>query len=127
MDSDGFVGLFHETDAHHEKARQYFNHAAENRDTLILTNYVAAEAGTVISHKAGQDMARRFFDLVETYPTIHIDEQLHRDTIELFKQQGKKGTSIVDCSNVVVMRRFNIPKIFSFDKFYTKFDLERAA
>ena len=53
-------------------------------------------------------------------PIIHINELLHRETLAFFKKQEKKGTSVVDCSNVVIMRRFQIPTIFSFDGFYSR-------
>ena len=54
---------------------------------------------------------------------LTLDETLQEETISLFKLQEAKGTSMVDCSNVVIMRAFDIPFIFSFDKFYAKHDL----
>ena len=125
-DSDFWVGLLHKTDANHAKAQKAFKQVRQNRDVLVITNYVVSEAGTVLSHKAGQQMARQFFDVTAKYTTFHIDEQLHKQSVELFKKQNKKGTSMVDCSNVIVIQHFGLsPHIFSFDKFYKKFDLKR--
>jgi predicted nucleic acid-binding protein len=75
-----------------------------------------------LSHKSGQDAAQKFLATIEKIklPIIHINELLQRETLDFFKKQEKKGTSVVDCSNVVVMRRFQIPTILSFDGFYTK-------
>jgi predicted nucleic acid-binding protein len=80
------------------------------------------ETATVLSHKSGQEASRNFLATIEKIklPIIHINEILQRETLAYFRKQEKKGTSAVDCSNVVVMRGFQIPTIFSFDGFYSK-------
>jgi predicted nucleic acid-binding protein len=51
---------------------------------------------------------------------IHLDEKLNRETLRSFQKRERKGTSVVACANVVVMRRFAIATIFSFHRFYTR-------
>jgi len=80
------------------------------------------ETATVLSHRGGQSLAHRFLTVMERnfLPIIQVDEKLQTKAIEIFKAQTKKGTSMVDCANVAVSRRFQIPDIFSFDKVYPK-------
>jgi predicted nucleic acid-binding protein len=127
VDSDVFVGLLYEDDAHHERATELFAESQADEKVLVTTSYVVAETATVLSHRSGQDAARAFLRLVKTIPTLFITEDLHTESLEVFAQQAKRGTSVVDCSNIVVMRRFGIPHIFSFDKFYRKAQGQNAA
>jgi predicted nucleic acid-binding protein len=79
----------------------------------------------VLSYRSGQSLARALLDSVERsqVPTIHITEELQSEAVALFRQQEGRGTSMVDCANVAVARRFAIPRIFSFDKFYKRLGL----
>jgi len=87
------------------------------------------ETATVLSHREGQSLARRFLTVIERsfLPIIEVDEKLQTKAFEIFKAQAKKGTSMVDCTNAAVSHRFQIPQVFSFDKVYpNKFGLQLA-
>jgi predicted nucleic acid-binding protein len=127
VDSDAFVGLLYEKDAHHQGVSELLTQIEKQHKILVTTSYVVAEAATVLSHRKGQAAAREFLKVVNSIPTIFISEELHQESLELFTEREERGTSVVDCSNVVVMRKFDIPKILSFDGFYfKKMDLEAA-
>ncbi len=123
VDSDAFVGRFYPQDAHHAHSRRVFNALRAERRRLVTTNLVVFETATVLSHRTGQAAARRFIeDFIRQgkIDVIFITEDLQEEAIDLFLEQDKKGTSVVDCANVAVMRRFRIPMLFSFDKAYTR-------
>ena len=122
VDSDAFVGRFYPDDVHHKKVKSIFAKIEKQKKRVVTTSLVITETATVLSHKSGQDASRKFLVTIEKtkLPIIHINELLHRETVAFFKKQEKKGTSVVDCANVVVMRRFQIPTIFSSDGFYSK-------
>jgi predicted nucleic acid-binding protein len=120
IDSDAFVGLLYEKDAHHQKAVALFSQLENKKIALVSTNYIILETATVLSHRQGQSVARMFLKFVQQIPIIHIGEALHKQSLDLFRRQIRRGTSVVDCSNVVLMKHYGIPKIFSFDKVYAK-------
>ncbi|MCB0037228.1 MAG: PIN domain-containing protein [Anaerolineales bacterium] len=120
IDSDAFVGWIFPKDAHHQQVKKKFQTVIENRLKLVTTNYVVGETATVLSKLAGQDSARLFLSRVKKITTIHISTTLHEKSLEVFSSLDKKRTSVIDCSNVAVMRQFSIPTIFSFDKVYAK-------
>ncbi len=127
VDSDAFVGWLYQRDSHHPQADAIFTDIIHQRRPLVTTSYVVTETATVLSHRQGQALARQFLEMAAKFPVIHINETLHQATLNLFSQQEKKGSSVVDCSNVVVMRQFQIPVIFSFDQVYHKtFQLQMA-
>ena len=127
-DSDAFVGWLYEKDAHHERSVKIFSEIMQKRQSLVTTNYVVSETATVLSHRQGQALARKFLGVASKFPVIHLDEKLHQTTLDLFREQSERGTSVVDCSNVAAMKQFQIPMIFSFDQVYQKkFGLQIAA
>ena len=128
VDSDAFIGLFVPTDAHHQKTKTLFNKLQKEKLSPATTSFVVAETATVLSSRAGQSIAQKFLDTVKKFPVIHITEELQKEALDIFRKQRKKRTSVVDCANVVVVRHFKIPTIFSFDKFYSKqFQLKTLA
>jgi predicted nucleic acid-binding protein len=122
VDSDAFVGRFYPDDAHHPRSLALFAECEQARLTLVVTSYVIAETATVLSNRSGQALARKFLSIIEgsRMPIIHINEELQQAALAVFKQQDQRGTSVTDCANVIVMQQLAIPKIFSFDAFYSK-------
>lgn len=128
VDSDAFVGLLNSHDAHHQQVASLFGDFAKQALPLVTTNLVIGETATVLSKLHGQELARKFLDLAETFPSVYVTEEQHKEALNLFREQSQKRTSYVDCANATVMRRLSIPMIFSFDKVYTKkFGLRMAA
>ena len=122
VDSDAFVGRFYTKDPHHTTALSLFSQLEEKQEQLATTSMVVAETATVLSHRSGQDLARKFFGAMEKskLPVIHIDEDLQKKATQIFQAQKRKGTSMTDCANVAVVQLFEIPTVFGFDKFYAK-------
>ena len=122
VDSDAFIGKFYTKDPHHAKALSLFSQLEEKQEQLATISMVVAETATVLSHRSGQDLARKFFRAIKksAIPVIHINETLQEQATKVFQDQTKKGISMTDCANVAVANLFQIPTIFSFDKFYAK-------
>jgi predicted nucleic acid-binding protein len=122
VDSDAWVGLFSPKDAHHQEVSKIFNKLKNTKMSIVTTSAVEGETATVLSHEVGQHVAGDFVASLATIqvPIIHIDEELHDRAIEWFIDQNRRGTSYVDCTNIAVMERYDIPKILSFDQFYFK-------
>jgi predicted nucleic acid-binding protein len=127
IDSDAFIAWMVEKDAHHVQAKGIFQSIITEDVQIVTSNLVILETATVISHRANQRYARQFLSIMRSshIPTIYVEKALYNKSLELFAKQEKKGTSTVDCSNVAMMKKYSIPKIFSFDKVYpNRFGLE---
>lgn len=124
VDSDAFVGAMLEKDAHYKEAKTIFETLKERSTQIVTTSAVIGETATVLSHRVGQEIANNFLNATTTLggiAVVHVDEELHQAALNIFMKQQTKGTSYVDCVNVVVCRKFNIPHIFGFDKAYPKY------
>ncbi len=124
IDSDALIGLYNEKDAHHQKANKVIEQITHH--TLCTSNFVINETATVLSVRANQNLAVKFLSGIDELDLaiIHVDEALQRASWKYFQGINKKGTSVVDCSNVVLMKKFGIPRIWSFDKFYRRLRLD---
>ncbi|MEZ4621171.1 MAG: hypothetical protein R2867_37500 [Caldilineaceae bacterium] len=108
VDSDAFVGLLLEKDAHHKRCTELFAEIASRQVPLVTTSSVVAETATVLSHRVGQELARVFLeDVIEQgkFPTVFVTGALHQQALEIFKMQEGRGTSMTDCVNVAIMRQ----------------------
>ncbi len=123
VDADGFVAIVKEDDANHQKARQHYARIDTLPVNLITTNYVIAEAITVISQRVSHEVAVDFIGTVTADPSpitiLDIDNTfVQQKAIPLFKGQKSKNVSFVDCINMAVLKEYDCLCIFSFDAAY---------
>ena len=118
VDTDAFLAWFMPDDLLHQEAVRIAGQIKQHKAATFLTNLVVAETSTALSNRAGQQTAIEFLDFASNLQVINVNEDLHSQAVELFRQKAKKGTSLTDCANVVVAQAYNIPAIFSFDRFY---------
>ncbi|MBX3082086.1 MAG: type II toxin-antitoxin system VapC family toxin [Anaerolineae bacterium] len=128
VDSDALVAWFYAQDVHHGQALTIFDRIRKQRLSTVIQSLVVAETAAFLSHRQGQPLARQFLAFASQLPVIHITEELQQEALALFASLEPQASSLVTCANVVVMRRFTIPLIFSFREVYTKeFKLSVAA
>jgi len=120
VDTSAFVAWLWLDDSFHKEAEKQFALIEKKKRIPITSSYVIDETATVLSHREGQLLARQFLISASRIPTIFITEDLRSKTIDLFSNQKLKGTSIVDCSNVVAMQDQDIDTIFTYDAVFAK-------
>jgi predicted nucleic acid-binding protein len=65
-----------------------------------------------LGRRRGQALAKAFLDEIidnGNFPVIFIAKDLYQQALDIFKKQTKKGSSVTDCANVAIVRRFNLP------------------
>lgn len=119
VDSDALFALYFVDDASHLKAKRILETFSRD-DDFFATNLVLQESVTVISRKLGQKQALDFLEKFKktNVREIFTNQKLTAKAWPIFRKQTKKGTSFVDCANVVAFKELKMDKIFSFDKFY---------
>ena len=119
-DADFLVALAKSDDANHERATQKAE-TTKGAD-IFITPFTIPETVTVVSYKASQTAAKKLLKELRSknFIEISLDEDIMRFADELFATQGAKGTSWIDCLNVVVVKNYKLDGILSFDAFYKK-------
>ncbi len=120
VDSDVFVALFFSGDANAERARRLLQKLTDSETNVITSNMVRMETATVLSHRQGMTAANQFLASTKLMDAINATDELLEESLQLFSEQQKRGSSVVDCINVSIMRRYGITEIASFDKAYPK-------
>lgn len=126
VDADAFVAFLKKDDTHHTKSLGILEKLKQNIDTkmLLASNYVFAEAITVISQRVSKKAAHAFIEQMKSsdspFTFLWIDEELEDRAIKIFKEQRSKNVSFVDCTNMAILRQHSLTTIFSFDAIYKK-------
>ncbi|KKU56649.1 hypothetical protein A3H89_00335 [Candidatus Amesbacteria bacterium RIFCSPLOWO2_02_FULL_48_11] len=122
VDADWLVGAFRDEDAHHQMAAKSVARHEEREDELYVLNLVLQETGTVLSHRTGMRAVRLFWEKLPKLglKKIGLDEELEDEVWRVFLKQTKKGCSFVDCANLVVMGKYKLDGILTWDEFYPK-------
>lgn len=117
VDTNFIVALFSPEDSLHQQAEKLSK--SLSKYTVYLSNYIFAEAVTVLSQRAGKEkalIAGKYLLNKENFYTVIVDEELHGSSWEIFNSVPKKNTSFVDCSTIAVMRAEGISKLLIFDQ-----------
>ena len=96
VDTGGWFALIWEKDVHYGKTKKFF---AENRPTLITTDYVMDEAVTLLQSRVGHAFSLRFLDMLQRSQNTKLaflSEEHIAETIELFRGRPDKGWSFTD-------------------------------
>ena len=127
IDTNVFVALEDENDSTHKRAIQLSEFLLKQHSVKFYTSSeVISETLTVISRKLGKEVAKKFIKKHKNSYMIDIffDENLYRKTLNAYLKLKHNSVSFVDCSNTVIMRKYNIKYIFSFDEDFKKMGVE---
>ena len=121
VDSDFLVALYKPADSNHLKAIEIFK-KIEHGSVLVALNLVFQESTTVVSKQMGMVDARKFFNSINKLikEKLFLNQELEAQSWCLFFKQTKKGSSFVDCANLVAVEKYKLDGILSFDEFYPK-------
>jgi predicted nucleic acid-binding protein len=111
------------SDALHTRVHTIYQRIKSEQKSLVTTNWVIAETATVLSNRDSQQTAIEFIRHIQQtdITVLTVSPEIEEATYQLFCEQTTKHTSMVDCSNVTTAKHYDIPNIFSFDRFYTRF------
>ena len=108
LDSNVWIGLFHESDTLHERAVAVFE---EHKPPYGIPEYVLIEVATILAQKAGMEVARTFAEMVfdnRDCIVLITDESFCRTVADTFVREEKAGLSFVDVGLVVLARRHHV-------------------
>lgn len=111
FDTNVWVALFNEIDAHHEKAMQLYT---EN-PLILIPEYVILETTTVLQIRASKPKADLFVKMINAtsgLEILHSSTHLFQQTLIMFTSQAQK-LSFVDCALLVLAKTHTV---YTFDE-----------
>ncbi len=118
VDTSGFLCLYEKKEPHHEKAIKFYDSAKARLTTsYVLAEYTASAQIRGISRREIIKFSTRILD-DEEIDIVWIDENLHRQAIELIQKREDKNYSVCDAAGFVLMREREITEALTTDKHF---------
>jgi predicted nucleic acid-binding protein len=111
FDSNVWIALFNENDAHHEKALQLFSESS----VIYVPEYVILEITTVLQLRVSKLKANIFAKMIATTADLEIlyaSDDFFQTVLSVFQKQTQK-LSFVDCALIVLAKNYTV---YTFDE-----------
>src|SRR5215210_2765532 len=103
IDTSGFLCLYEKQEPHHEKAIKFYDSAKARLTTsYVLAEYTALAQIRGIPRREIIKFSARILE-TEEIDIVWIDENLHRQAVELIKKREDKTYSLCDAPVFVLM------------------------
>ena len=112
FDTNVWVALFNEKDAHHDAAQHLFL----QNETVFIPEYVILETTTVLQLRASKQKADMFSEMIsatEQLEILYASDSFFRSVLTLFQQQNSTKLSFVDCALLLLSEHY---KVHTFDE-----------
>ena len=108
-------------DYSHAIAANIWQRLTSEKHELLTTNYVVVETCSLLQARSGIQAVRTFQAVIVPFLAIvWIDEETHKNALEALLLASLRRLSLVDCSSMIIARRYNIQTIFAFDRHFTQ-------
>jgi predicted nucleic acid-binding protein len=119
IDTSALYALMDADDRNHERARDAWTQWLDQPMQFLTSNYVLLESTALIQHRLGIQAARLFEEEFVPVLSVHwVDADIHAIALTTMLAIGKRDLSLVDCTNIEIMRQLGHRTIFAFDRHY---------
>ncbi|MBI4312782.1 MAG: PIN domain-containing protein [Chloroflexi bacterium] len=115
LDTSAVYALADRRDPNHEQAVSLFGQALTSMEALLVHSAILIEATALLQRRLGLAAALRFLEQSERFVIHWITDRDHGQAVELLKERGRRGLSLVDCTSFVVMRHYHVNQALAFD------------
>ena len=124
-DTWAWYALADTANADHVGAQAINDRLLNEGDVFVTTNFVLAEAITLIRYHLHHAAALRFHQLVEQMvegglvEVVRITEEHEANAWAIFERYSDQKFSYTDCTSFVVMRELNLTHVFTGDHHFS--------
>ena len=125
FDTSAYVALVDTRDQFHADAVRLAERVIADRLSRVTTNYVLAEAHTLIHRKCSHAVAVKFGEGIRrdvvagNLNIVYADTVLDDAAWEIFKKYADQDFSFVDCASFAWLRQHPECEVFAFDEDFT--------
>jgi len=119
VDTSALYAAADREDAACRQAVDTWTDLLQRQVTLVTTNYVLLETGSLIQSRLGLAFLRAFHEDVFPLLTVHwITPERHSAGVEAALTAARRKLSVVDCVSFQIMRERGIHTAFAFDSHF---------
>jgi uncharacterized protein len=125
VDTWAWYALADATDAEHARAQATNDRLLNAGDVFVTTNFVLAEAFTLIRYHLHHAAAVRFHQLLQQMvkgglvEVIRISEEHEVSAWAIFEKYSDQRFSYTDCTSFTVMQDLNLTDVFTGDHHFS--------
>ena len=120
LDTSVIYALADRADPNHLRAKEMFASALQAGEDLLTHSYVLVESAALLQSRLGLSAALRFLDESQSFRVHWVTPRDHQEAIQLLRERGRRGLSLVDCVSFVVMRRHGVSTYLAFDEDFAR-------
>lgn len=121
VDASAWIAIMYRYDENHAAAAAIYKKLLDENVLLLVSNWTAYEAYTFIKSRSGISKARKLEKKLND-PTLvlfeRISYELERNALGIFWKYADKTWGVVDCSSLVLMKKYNCKRAFVFDRHF---------
>lgn len=115
LDTSAIYALADRSDPNHARAVALFRQTLGSQEELLVHSYILVEAAALLQRRLGLEPALRFLEEAGSFLVHWVTAREHRQAVELLRERGRRGLSLVDCASFVIMRRYQVATALAFD------------
>jgi uncharacterized protein len=123
VDTGAWVALQYGRDQYHARARAIVRRLRSDALGLVTTEWVMAEAVTLLKARGGVDHALRLGEAIQAGRLGYMAEstpERRRRAWELFLRYRDRRVGWVDCASFAVMEELGLERFFGFDEDFVR-------
>ncbi len=123
VDTSFWCALYDAGDENHSPASELWGVLQKLPVQLYITDYIFDETITITRRRVSHQGALRLGEVLinsQVVSMVRIDEDLFRDSWQLFKTHKDKSYSFTDCTSFTVMQALGINKTLAFDRHFSQ-------
>ena len=121
VDTSGFYAFLDRTDPFHDKAKNLFVRARDEKWRLLTTSYVVHESWALIQARLGCEAVEDWLgSLLPLCEVEWVDETLHRLGSARARHAKERGLSLTDCVSFEVMSASGCSESIADDEHFRK-------
>lgn len=115
LDTSAIYALADRGDPNHSQAAAAFQRLLEDGEEALVHSYVLVESAALLQRRLGLDSALQFLQESRAFQVHWVGSHDHEQAVELLKERGRRGLSLVDCASFAVMRHYQVDQALAFD------------
>ena len=119
VDTSAFYAIIDQSDTAHEKTADAWTFLLQSDSHLITSNYIILETIALLQNRISCKAALLFQNDILSVVDVHwITQVIHELSVELWRNQGRRHLSLVDCSSFILMGQCRCSEAFSLDSHF---------
>ena len=120
VDTSAVYALLDKSDEMHHKAKNCLLKLDQNKNKVMLTNFIVAECHALINSRLNHKIARNWIKNL-CWPVERVLEEDENNAVQIIMSCRDKSYTYTDATTFAVMERLGLTTAFAFDKHFTQY------